>query len=189
MIEITRVSSQKDLEGILKLQQKNLRKNLSPETAATQGFLTLEHSMDVLAKMNEAEPSVIALEDGEVVGYSLVMLPSFKDEIPLLGDLFKAIEALTYEGRPISPESYVVVGQLCIGFEQRGQGLVERLYGHFRESLQDKYEYLITDISSKNPRSLKAHQKTGFKAIHTFYDSFTDEDWNIVLWDWRKIPS
>lgn len=185
MIEITRAWTPEDLEGILELQTKNLRVNLSPETAASQGFLTLKHEPGVLKRMNDAEASVIAKENNEVVGYALVMLPSFKDDIPLLGDLFKAIESITYEGQAIRPEDFVVVGQLCVAESHRGQGLVERLYGHFRDALHEKYPYLITDISSNNPRSLKAHQKTGFKVIHTFYDSFAKEDWNIVLWDWR----
>ncbi len=186
MIEITRAAGEKDLKGILALQQRNLRKHLSPETLSSGGFLTVEHSIEQLKGMNDAEASIIARDHDRVVGYALVMLTSFKDEIPLLGGLFTTVASLSYKGEAIQPEDYVVVGQLCVDADYRGQGLVERLYGHFRDSLKEKFRYLITDISSKNPRSLKAHQKTGFEVLDTFHDQFTGEDWNVVLWDWRR---
>ena len=78
--------------------------------------------------------------------------------------------------------AYFFVGQLCVAKEYRGLGLVDRLYGHFREYLQDRYRHAVTDIAKANHRSLKAHLKVGFQVIHSI--EFEGLEWNIVLWDW-----
>jgi hypothetical protein len=68
---------------------------------------------------------------------------------------------------------------------KRGQKLAERLYGFFKEELKDKYDFALTDISEYNPRSFKAHLKSGFQYMHTFYDQFTSTHWDIVMKDFR----
>ena len=76
-----------------------------------------------------------------------------------------------------------VVGQLCVAKEYRGQDLVQKLYGHFRDCLSKEFTYLVTDIAQANARSLKAHQKRGFQVINELmYGGFK---WDIVLWDWN----
>ena len=62
---ITTVQSQADVNGILTLQQANLRKNVPAEVQADQGFVTVEHDPAVLTRMNQAAPSVIA-KDGDI---------------------------------------------------------------------------------------------------------------------------
>lgn len=185
-IEITRVASEQDLNGILTLQQKNLRKNISPETAQQQGFVTAEHSFELIKKLNENEKSIIAKDGDTVVGYALVMLPDFKGQMSVFDGLFETLDHLLYEAKPITTYKYVVVGQLCVGDGYRGVGLVNMLYNFYRESLENTFEICVTDISSKNERSRKAHEKAGFQVIQSFHDDFTDEQWDIVLWDWRK---
>ena len=78
----------------------------------------------------------------------------------------------------------MVVGQLCVAKPYRGLGLVQKLYGHFRDCYADQFEYLITDVAQANTRSLKAHLKTGFQIIDTL--TYGGIGWDIVLWDWRK---
>ena len=74
--------------------------------------------------------------------------------------------------------------QVWVAKEYRGIGLVGRLYGHFRESLQTHYRYTVTDIAKPNQRSLQAHLKTGFQVIHSI--NFEGLEWNVVLWDWTS---
>jgi L-amino acid N-acyltransferase YncA len=78
-----------------------------------------------------------------------------------------------------------VVGQLCVAKEYRGQDLVQKLYGYFKECLSKEFTYLVTDIAKANARSLKAHKKSGFQVINKLmYDGL---EWNIVLWDWNAL--
>lgn len=185
-IQITRVASDEDLKGILALQQKNHRRNISAEIAQEQGFVTAEHSFEQIKKLNEKETSIIAKDGNTVVGYALVMLPEFRGQMPVFDQLYETLDALIYEEKPITAYRYVIVGQLCVGEGYRGIGLVNQLYDFYRASLENAYDICVTDISSKNERSRKAHEKAGFQVIQSFHDDFTNEQWDIVLWDWRK---
>lgn len=184
MITITTVSSEAELTGILDLQSRNLKKNITAEEAASQGFLIAVFSMDYLKKMNDAHPSVIAKREDEVVGYALITTPAARMGHPLIEDLFNQIDTLSFDGIQLNQAKYAVVGQLCVDKSVRGMGLVQQLYGRFREELENEYDFGITDVARANSRSLKAHLKTGFQVIHSI--GYGGIEWDVVLWDWRK---
>ncbi|HCL83584.1 MAG TPA: GNAT family N-acetyltransferase [Chitinophagaceae bacterium] len=184
MITIKPVTELTELEGIRKLQEENLKKNLTGEEAASQGFVTAEYSIDFLKTLHEACPSIIAKEDDRVVGYALAALKSTRHHHDLLGDLFNVIDQLVYHDLSFKDTRYVVVGQLCVAKGYRGLGLVQQMYQHFKTHLSGRFDYCITDVAQDNPRSLKAHLKTGFRVIDTLtYGGF---GWDIVLWDWTS---
>ena len=181
---VKRVENDFELQGILDLQQANLRINIGADTAASQGFLTAEYTLAFLKAMNDVSPSIIAKDGDEVVGYALVATKEVRDGHDLMADLFNVIDTKTYKGQLLKEVNYVVVGQLCVGEGYRGQGLVKRLYDHFRDCLSSQYEYLITDVAQSNTRSLNAHKKSGFQVIDTLV--YAGIGWDIVLWDWRN---
>jgi hypothetical protein len=183
MIAIKRVTEPAELEGIKRLQQENLKSTLTAEETSLEGFVTAVYSMEFLQKMHDAEPSVIAKDGDQVVGYALVADPTIRHEHDLLSDLFTTIDNTPYHGKLLKESAYVVVGQLCVAKSNRGQGLVNRMYNYYRDCLSDKFEYCITDIAQDNPRSLKAHQKAGFEVINTL--GYGGIKWDVVLWDWR----
>jgi ribosomal protein S18 acetylase RimI-like enzyme len=186
MIVVRQAAHAWELEGILALQRANLRRNLSDADAAQQGFLTAEYTLPFLHAMNAARPSIIAIDQSQVVGYALVATPSIRDGHPFIRSLFEAIDGIPWGKGCLGDCPYVVVGQLCVGREHRGQGLVQRLYRHFRETLQADYHCAVTDIARENTRSLRAHQATGFQVIHSF--TYEGRDRDVVLWDWRTAP-
>ncbi len=57
----------------------------------------------------------------------------------------------------------------------------------FFDSLKEKYDVAVTDISEHNPRSLKAHIKSGFELIHCFFDNYTQTNWNVVLKELKPL--
>jgi L-amino acid N-acyltransferase YncA len=183
-IIISRVQDVCELEEIRHIQSLNLKKNINDETAVAQGFLTAEYTMEYLQLMHAASPSIIAKEGDRVVGYALVATKEVRDGHDLVADLFNVIDTKTYKGQLLNEVNYVVVGQLCVGEGYRGQGLVKRLYDHFRDCLSSEYEYLITDVAQANTRSLNAHIKSGFQVIDTLV--YAGIGWDIVLWDWRN---
>ncbi|AUD04761.1 GNAT family N-acetyltransferase [Spirosoma pollinicola] len=183
---ITTVQSEADVQGILALQQDNLRKNVPLDVQLDQGFVTVEHDPAVLSRMNLAAPSVIAKDGDRVVGYALTMLPEFGTDIPELLPLFALIDSLSYSGKPLSTYAYYVMGQVCVAEGYRGQKVFDRMYQHHREVYSDRFQLLITDISANNTRSLRAHARVGFEPIHEFHDSVIGETWVVVLWDWQK---
>jgi hypothetical protein len=184
MIEIKLVTEHKELEGIRQLQEDNLKKNLSPEEAESQGFVTAEYSLEFLETLHRFSPSVIAKDGDLVVGFALVSTKDIRNQHALLGDLMNGIDKIIYQGKPLATARYVVVGQLCVAKGYRGMGLVDRMYQFFKTSLISEYDYCLTDIAANNPRSLKAHTKTGFQVVdQLIYGGLT---WDIVLWDWTS---
>ncbi len=182
---VTTVRTDDDVRGILALQQKNLKKNLSPEQIQSQGFVTVEHKFSVLKAMNDAQPSVI-VKDGEiVVGYCLAMLPQFRNDVPELKSLFDSIDEIDYDGLTLKEFNYVVMGQVCVGDGYRSMGFFDEMYQKLRTELSEKYPICVTDISTNNTRSLKAHVRVGFLPVKDFEDTTLNEVWRVVVWDWR----
>jgi ribosomal protein S18 acetylase RimI-like enzyme len=184
MFEIKRTETFLELEGIKELQSKNLKHLISKEEADSQGFVTAEYSMDFFKAMHDAAPSIIAKSEDLVVGYALVATKSLRHHHDLLADLFNSIDKINFHGKLLRDVNYVVVGQLCVAKEYRGQGLVQRMYNYYRDCLSAEYDYLVTDVARDNPRSLKAHKATGFQVIDEL--SYGGVSWDIVLWDWRN---
>jgi hypothetical protein len=184
-IRIKLVETVEELQGIRDLQEANLSGKISAEEAAREGFVTASYTMDFLKAMHEAHPSVIAKHGDRVVGYALVATQDVRHGHPLLEDLFDKLDLIVLEGVPVKDRNYVVVGQLCVAKSHRALGLVQRMYGFYREQLSNTYDCCLADIVQANVRSLRAHARTGFKVIG--YLEFGGRGWDVVMWDWRQM--
>ncbi len=183
MIEFTRTKTKQDLWGILALQKENLIQNISEEEKKSQGFVMVQHSYDIMESLHSIEPHIIAKDGHLVAAYCLAMTKHSRKDIPMLIPMFEQFDILDYKGKKVSEYNYMSVGQVCVGKAYRGQGIFQQLYETYRDSFRDEYEFAITEVSTHNFRSMKAHQKIGFEVIKTFKDEF--EEWAIVIWDWR----
>ena len=182
-MNVTLCNSEEELQGIIKLQRTNLPNNISANEAIEQGFVTVEHSLDVLKRMNDVHPHVIAKFNDEVVGYTLVMTKEFRNEIPVLIPMFKMIDELNFENKPLSSQNYFVMGQVCIAKHFRGVGLFDNLYESLKFHLRSFFELCVTEVASRNVRSIKAHERVGFKTTHIYTD-MRGEEWKIMIWKW-----
>ena len=182
MVHIKTVSSHEELVGIKKLLEANLKQNLSPEERASQGFVTCDYSIEFLTTIQQKHPSIIAVDQGEVVGYALVVTRDSKHLHPLIEDLVNKFPQYTYNNTPLDQLNFCMVGQLCVGKSHRGQGLVQSLYHGYRDHYNHLFDYLITDVDTLNTRSLKAHQNTGFQVVGQL--EFGQAQWNLVVWEW-----
>jgi len=187
MVSITTIQSEADIVAILVLQQENLRRNVPIDEQISDGFVTVEHQYDLLWKMNNAAQTIIAKNSAaELVGYALTMLSEFAPSVPELTPLFFWIERLEYNGKSLRDYAYYVLGQVCVKKHYRGQRIFQQMLLRHREMYSQRYQLLLTSISSKNNRSLRAHAALGFETIHKFHDPTIDETWHIILWDWKK---
>ncbi len=184
-INYTTANTKEDLEAILALQKANLATNLRADEVKSQGFVTVDHSFEQLLALNNYEKHVIAKQGEKVVGYLLAMTEQSKEDIPELVSMFKEFNKTVYKEQLVSSYSYIVVGQVCIDKNFRGQGVLDNCYAAYKQQFSSKYQFAITEIAKNNPRSLKAHQRIGFKEIKTFV-SPGNIDWVIVLWDWNN---
>ncbi|SEG36588.1 GNAT family N-acetyltransferase [Algoriphagus boritolerans] len=172
-----------ELRGILDLQKVNLLSEISEEEKAEQGFVTVRHSLDQLKLMHSLEPHVITKDGEKVIGYILAMTKESRDLVPVLIPMFEQFDRLNFGEKLLSDYDYLVIGQICIDKSYRGQGIFDKMYELYRSTFASRYDFAVTEIALSNFRSLKAHQRVGFKVIHEFDD--TTQNWAIVLLDWR----
>ena len=188
MLTYTTSKTQEDLQGILDLQRNNLPDVLSSEEIKTQGFVTVRHRLEDLQKMNALEQSVIAKDGEQVVAYLIAMTEKSKADIPQLIPMFDLFGQIHYKGKIVADFQYMVVGQVCIRKDYRGQGVLDACYATYRSCFQHKYDFAITEIDLTNTRSGKAHQRIGFEEIHRYQAPSDGAQWSVVAWDWSDKP-
>lgn len=182
MLKADVVQSDNELEQIYQLNKLNLKQNLNQQERTTEGFVTWLYELPLLKAMHTIAPSII-IKDGEhVVAYALTALPETSKFHPDLDVMFRNLETLAYKGQPLFSYSFYCMGQICIDKQYRGKGLVKEMYRKHKEVFSSRYKLLLTEISTSNPRSQKAHEKVGFTTIHTYEDAM--DEWNVVVWEW-----
>ncbi|HWE26156.1 MAG TPA: GNAT family N-acetyltransferase [Myxococcales bacterium] len=177
MIETRPVANERELQQILELQQRNLPRNLSERDATADGFVTVEHTLDLLRLMHALVPSIVSKDGDELAGYALVMPVECRSFIPVLAPMFQRLEALGMFRR-----RFYVMGQICVAPAYRGRGVFDQLYAAHREHLRGRFDACVTEVSVRNGRSLRAHQRVGFTELERYRDE-TDE-WVLLVWNW-----
>ena len=182
LMTVTITNTLEDLEQILSLQRTNLIAGLPTAEWKDQGFVTIEHTLDTLQKMHDAAPSIIIKDNDRLIAYALVMLRECRTMVPVLEPMFANFEKFAWNGKPLTAYRFYVMGQICIDKAYRGRGLFDILYQKHKEIYSPKFDLLVTEIATRNTRSLRAHERVGFKQVNVYRDE-TDE-WSVVIWDW-----
>jgi len=177
MITYQLTATKKELEEIIALQQKNLPVNISTNEKNEQGFVSAQHTLELLTKMHDAHPHVIAKHNGKVVGYALCMLQEFRNEIPLLTPMFNQIDNAIKE----LDESlnYMVMGQICVDKSYRKQGMFRALYKYMKQNISKEYNAIITEVDVKNSRSVNAHKAIGFETLIEYQSN--NQNWQLIV--------
>ena len=167
--------SDRDLEGILALQRAS-------RAPTKDGFVTVEHTLDILRAMHALAPSIVARDErGDIVGYALVMPREARTLVPILEPMFALIEQLP----PATlPARWYVMGQIAVAPSHRGTGLFDAMYAEHRARYRDRYDAVVTEVATRNTRSMRAHERVGFNTVTTYRDA-TDE-WALIAWDWSR---
>jgi ribosomal protein S18 acetylase RimI-like enzyme len=181
------VQDERDLLQILELQRRNLVHNLTPREASTDGFVTVEHTIDVLSLMHAISPSVVAKRGDVLAGYALMMPVDCRSFIPVLEPMFERMSKFRHYGRPLLEHRMYVMGQVCIDAVYRGQGLFEMMYREHQHQFADRFDFIVTEVAIGNTRSRRAHERVGFEAIDRYRDA--TNEWVVLLWDFGKTRS
>jgi len=161
------LAEQRELPAILELQQAN-------RVQSADGFVTVVHTLEILEAMQQQLPHVVARsEGGALAGYALSMAPSCRELLPILEPMFARLDA-----RKSRLGRYYVMGQICVAHSFRGSGVFDALYAEHRSRFAATHDCLVTEISTRNPRSLRAHARVGFVEEERYRDA-TDE-WIVV---------
>ena len=177
-------ASEAHLQQILQLQKANLPKHISPAEALEQGFVTVDHDLETLWDMNTPYGHSMSWAGEEIAGYALMMETRFRDRIPILFPLFELLDGIPYRGKRLKDWTYFVMGQVCVAKAYRGQGVFAGLYQEMKRRLASHFDCVVTEISTRNPRSIRAHEKVGFRTIHEYTDPW-GEHWVVVVWEWK----
>jgi ribosomal protein S18 acetylase RimI-like enzyme len=177
MIEAGPVVDEDELGQILDLQRRNLARNLSEREIGESGFVTVEHTLDVLRRMHALAPSIVARDGADLAGYALVMPVECRSFIPVLEPMFQRLEALG-----LFRKRFYVMGQICVATPYRGRGVFDLLYRTHRERLRGRFDSAVTEVATRNLRSLRAHRRIGFEELERYRDA-TDE-WVLLIWRW-----
>ncbi len=180
-LHFTTAATDTDLRQILALQAVNLKTNISEETKQQQGFVTVRHSWEEINLLHGSTPQVVAKDGDQVVGYALAMLPSSGKLIPDLKPMFELFTHIPWREKMLSDSNYYAMGQVCVAEAYRGQGVFDGLYQHHREVYSPTFDLLITEVSKSNTRSMRAHERVGFRTIYEHEDHV--DTWNVVAWE------
>ena len=185
MVTIEIAQSEDDIQGIKSLNVKNLPGAISIEEKLSQGFVTCPYTVEDLTEMNSPHPHIVAKDhNSNVVGYCLIMLNRHSEIMPVLLLMFELISEFDVQGEAISNITYFTMGQMCVDKAHRSSGVFHRMYDYLRERMQASYDIVVTEISALNKRSLRAHEKQGFKVLQQ-YEAPDGHPWVVVYWDWR----
>ena len=179
-VHYTTVQNEGDIRQILELQAANHPSAVSEDTLRREGFVTVQHEPEVLRRMNQMYPSVIAKDGDRVAGYCLVMLREFAVGVPLLHPMFEKLESLTWQGQALISSRWFVMGQVCIAEGYRGQGVFDGMYQKLKEHCREDFDFTVTQVAERNPRSLRAHYRVGFETVHIYPDEKAGELWHVI---------
>ena len=183
MLEAGLVKSDHDLETILHLQKQNLKTNITAEEKSSQGFVTMQHNLKLLQDFHRLSPSIVVRNGHEVVGYALVVPLAGRALHPSLEPMFANLSQIQWKGRPLYDYRFYIMGQVCVAKAWRGKGVFDTLYRAHREFMSKDNDFVITEVSTSNLRSMRAHERVGFQTVFRRRDEL--DDWAVVLWDWR----
>jgi len=175
-----------DFQQILALQKKNLPTSISKTEAQSQGFVTVVHTQELLESMNELGCHALAKIENRVVGYALFMSKALEVTIPLLEPMFEQFKKIPFQNASLYDCNYFVMGQVCVDKDYRGQGVFQGLYNFLKEKNKTEFDFIITEVATRNKRSMRAHEKVGFEIAH-IYQSKEGEEWAIVILDLSEI--
>ncbi|WP_339650621.1 GNAT family N-acetyltransferase [uncultured Maribacter sp.] len=170
-IHYTTAKTTDELERILSLQKMNLKSAVSSDEMEQEGFVTVHHDLDLLTRMNDACPHIIAKDNDLVVGYALSMTQDFKYEISVLRPMFTELEENKIQ-------NYITMGQICVAKTHRKQGIFRGLYEAMKKASYPTYDAIITEVDATNRRSLGAHYAVGFEKICTYHS--LGQDWELI---------
>jgi GNAT superfamily N-acetyltransferase len=176
-MDVRPVAGDRELEQMLELQRRDLPRNLSARERAENGFVTVEHTLEVLRRMHALAPSIVAKDGAALAGYALVMPVECRSLLAVLEPMFLRLERLGAFRR-----RFYVMGQICLDAPYRGRGVFDLLYAAHREHLRNRFDSVITEVSVRNLRSLRAHRRVGFEELERYRDA-TDE-WVLLEWNW-----
>jgi L-amino acid N-acyltransferase YncA len=143
------LATRDDIEGILALQEPNLREN--------GGTLAVRFSREWFETALSDMPILVARSSKGIVGYLVSSSKAAQAHAPII--------AATLRAYPGAADAYLY-GPICIADSERGKDLPAALMAALRRQLPGREG--ITFIRRDNVRSMRAHAKIGMREVAEF---------------------
>lgn len=147
-----------DLDGILALQAAN--------QTAQGGSLSASLPRARVAAMMKEMPLIVSRRGERITGFLMTTTRAMNADLLIVQAMFAA-----YHG---APDAYVY-GPICVGEEERGKGLAQRMFADLRRFEPGREGVLF--IRKDNEPSLRAHLKMGMQEVAVF--SFNGFDYAV----------
>ena len=170
-----------DMSEVLRIQNDNLRINLSP-LDQSNGYLSVSFSAEQLKEMNSEIPIIVADMGSGLGGYLCSSSFEYSKQVPLLAYMMKLFKTITYRNRPIDSYRSFIYGPVCIDRHLRGSGLLSGLFDALMHQLSGRFEIGTLFISQNNTRSLRAHtHHLGMQVLTSF--TFDENEFLLLVFD------
>lgn len=167
MIKI-RVGKQKDIPGILSLQEKNLYSKLT-EKERESGFVTTPFTTTQIEKVLKQNGVFVAEnKDGIIIAYAFAGTWKYFEQWEIFNFMVSRFPKTSFMNKEITVENSFQYGPVCIDNSYRGKGLLNLIFEELRLEFVKKFPISITFINSDNVISEKAHTRLGWEIIDRF---------------------
>ena len=61
--------------------------------------------------------------------------------------------------------------------------MIDGMYHKMKEVYNDRFDFIVTEIAANKPRSLRAHNRVGFKDLAVYHNLKTGDPWRVVVLD------
>jgi L-amino acid N-acyltransferase YncA len=173
---IRRAASTTDFEGVVTLQNRYLKANMS-EDERGGGFLSNAFSAEKFQEIDRDCCVLIALDDTDtVVGFLCGSTWDAMKDNALVAAMIANIDM-----SKLDPATTCIAGPVCLDESTRGQGLMGKLYESLAAFLRESttMRSMMVFIAEVNAASIKAHTKVGFETIATF--NFADSPYLTLI--------
>ncbi|MDY0281213.1 MAG: hypothetical protein RBR35_11715 [Salinivirgaceae bacterium] len=165
----TRLGNQKDIEGVLALQVKNLYSKLT-ETERKNGFVTTPFTTPQIKEIITQNGLFVAENESNIiVAYAFAGSWTYFEQWEIFNFMVSRFPKLSFKEHKITTENSFQYGPVCIDKNYRGNGLLNLIFEEMRLEFIKKYPISVTFINKINAISTKAHtQKLGWEILGEF---------------------
>jgi len=166
---IYKVAKVEDIDAVLALHQKYQIDTIKEEDKK-DGFVTTAFSKEELTQLISEESGLfIAVKDEKVLAYVMSASWKFWSKWSMFRFMVEDLKSHPYKGVQLNHQNSYQYGPICIDKSVRGSGILESIFAFASKEMSQRFEYLVTFVNKKNPRSFEAHsRKLGLKVFREF---------------------
>ncbi len=164
-----RVARVEDIGGVLELHKKYQIDTIN-EADKKDGFVTTAFSKEDLYQLITQEQGLfIAVRDEKILAYVMSASWEFWSKWSMFAFMIEDLKNCRYKGVQLTTQNSYQYGPICIDKSVRGSGVLEIIFTFALEKMSQRFEYLVTFVNKKNPRSYEAHRrKLGLEVLREF---------------------